>query len=79
MTLSRPIAQTPNDTSIGTLDADGVAPTAIQGLNAKLETERAAKDAEIAALRADLADLRSLKEEMASILAALSRENVAGR
>ena len=45
---------------ISTLDADGVAFAAIQGLNAKLEAERAAKDAEIATLRAELAEIRSL-------------------
>jgi hypothetical protein len=38
----------------------GVALAAIQGLNAKLETERAANDAEIAALRAELATIRSV-------------------
>ena len=45
---------------ISTLDADGVAFAAIQGLNAKLEAERIAKDAEIASLRAELAEIRSL-------------------
>ena len=40
-----------SDTGIDTVDADGVALAAIQGLNAKLEEKNAAKDAEIAALR----------------------------
>ena len=40
-----------SDTGIDTVDADGVALAAIQGLNAKLEEKVAAKDAEIAALR----------------------------
>jgi hypothetical protein len=48
------------DTGIGTVDADGVALAAIQGLNAKIESVRAAKDAEIAALRAELAAIRSV-------------------
>lgn len=41
-----------NDTSISTIDADGVALAAIQGLNAKLERENAALREELAALRA---------------------------
>ena len=41
-----------NDTTISTVDADGVALAAIQGLNQKLETENAALREEIAALRA---------------------------
>lgn len=39
-----------NDVSIGTVDADGVALTAIQGLNSLLHEEIAAKDAQINAL-----------------------------
>lgn len=41
-----------NDTTISTIDADGVALAAIQGLNAKLERENAALREEMAALRA---------------------------
>ena len=41
-------------------DADGVALAATQGLNAKLEAERAARDSEIAALRSELAEIRAL-------------------
>lgn len=43
-----------NDTTISTLDADGVALAAIQGLNRKLEAEREALRAENAELRARL-------------------------
>ncbi len=45
---------------IGMQDADGVALAAIQGLNAKVDAERVAKEAEIAALRNELASLRAL-------------------
>jgi hypothetical protein len=48
------------DKQIVTVDADGVALAAIQGLNTKLEAVRAAKDAEIADLRAELASIRAL-------------------
>ncbi len=54
------------DLGIGQQDADGVALAAIQGLNAKLESERAAKDAEIAALRAELAAIRSVLATIAA-------------
>jgi hypothetical protein len=43
---------------ISTVDADGVALAAIQGLNARLEAESAALRAELAALRAEVAALR---------------------
>jgi hypothetical protein len=43
-----------NDTTIATIDADGVALAAIQGLNAKLEAQNAALMARIAALEAAL-------------------------
>jgi hypothetical protein len=45
------------DATIATIDADGVALAAIQGLNAKLEAKVAAKDAEIAALKERLAQV----------------------
>ena len=51
---------------INTLDADGVAFAAIQGLNAKVEQRLAAKDAEIAALRAELAAIRSVLATLAA-------------
>ena len=47
-----------DDKMIGMQDADGVALAAIQGLNAKLEARVAAKDAEIAALKREMAELR---------------------
>jgi len=49
---------------IVTVDADGVALAAIQGLNAKLESVRAEKDAEIVALRAGLAEVRAVLDAM---------------
>jgi hypothetical protein len=45
--------------SISTVDADGVALAAIQGLHARLRTEQAALAADNAALRAELAALRA--------------------
>ena len=45
--------------SIATVDADGVALAAIQGLNAKLETENAALREDLDTLRAELAALRA--------------------
>lgn len=68
-----------SDTQIVTVDADGVALAAIQGLNAKLEAMRADREIEITALRAELADLRSLKEEVASLRAARAPESLAQR
>lgn len=53
-----------SELGINTVDADGVALAAIQGLNAKLE-------AEVATLRAELTELRSLRAEVAAIRAAL--------
>lgn len=52
-----------DDTAISTVDADGVALAAIQGLNAKVEEQRAAlekKDARIRALEEAVAGLREL-------------------
>ena len=59
-----------DERTIGMVDADGIALAAIQGLNAKVEERVAAKDDEIAALRAEL---RSLKEEVARLRATQSR------
>ena len=53
----------PDDKHIATVDADGVALAAIQGLNQKLEaqaTRLQAKEAELEALRTELMELRSL-------------------
>jgi hypothetical protein len=59
-----------SDKQIVTVDADGVAMAAIQGLNAKLEDREAtlrrevqAKDGEIAALRREIADLRAVHQK----------------
>lgn len=48
-----------NDRQIATIDADGVALAAIQGLNARLEAENAAKDAAIEELRERLRALEA--------------------
>jgi trimeric autotransporter adhesin len=48
-----------DDTTIATIDADGVALAAIQGLNARLEAEHAAQAAQIAELQRELARLRA--------------------
>jgi hypothetical protein len=53
----------PDDRHIATVDADGVALAAIQGLNEKVEEQTAAlheRDARIARLEADLAELKHL-------------------
>jgi trimeric autotransporter adhesin len=49
-----------DDKGITTVDADGVALAAIQGLNNKLEVEVAMKDKEIQELKHDIAELRAL-------------------
>ena len=49
-----------NDTTIATIDADGVALAAIQGLNAKLEQENAALRAELRGIAGELRELRAL-------------------
>ena len=50
----------PDDKHIATVDADGVALAAIQGLNQKLEADMKAKDARIAALERRLSALETL-------------------
>jgi hypothetical protein len=47
-----------DDKHIATVDADGVALAAIQGLNHKLEEELQTRDAEIRELRAIIGELR---------------------
>jgi len=54
-----------NDTTIPTVDAEGVALAAIQGLNQKLEAELKRKDAEIQDLRQSIAELKHFVAEMA--------------
>lgn len=56
-----------NDTTISTVDADGVALAAIQGLNQKLETELAQSRAENSGLQAQL---QQLAERLAALEAA---------
>lgn len=51
-----------SDRSIGLLDASGVALASIQGLNRKLEAALDAKRTKIAALEAELAELRRAVE-----------------
>jgi hypothetical protein len=53
-----------DDRSITTLEFDGVALAAIQGLNQKLEMELKAKDAELAELRRSLGQLHRLVEQL---------------
>lgn len=55
-----------DDKTIATVDADGVALAAIQGLNEKLKTELARRDAENAELKARLERLERLLEDRAS-------------
>jgi len=50
----------PDDKHITTVDADGVALAAIQGLNQKLEEQLARKDGEIRELQAAVADLTQM-------------------
>jgi trimeric autotransporter adhesin len=49
-----------SDTHISTVDADGIALAAIQGLNTKLEAEKSALQQDIEDLKFELAELRSL-------------------
>jgi len=51
------------ETTIDTIDPDGVALAAIQGLNAKLEERLAAKDEEIAVLRERLERIEAILSE----------------
>ena len=54
-------------TSIGTVDADGVALAAIQGLNAKLEQKIAYQRQQIAALEDRVAEVAALREQVAAL------------
>ncbi|HKX61073.1 MAG TPA: hypothetical protein VJS65_04505, partial [Verrucomicrobiae bacterium] len=53
-----------NPTAIATIDADGVALAAIQGLNRKLTDELQHRDTEIAELRQQLSEVKSLLREI---------------
>ena len=69
-----------SDRHISTIDADGVALAAIQGLNAKLERMLRASDARIAELERQAGDLASLRAELAAVtrtVAELRRERAA--
>ena len=54
-----------DDKHISTTDADGVALAAIQGLNQKLEDAVRAKDARIQTLEKDMAELKTIVENLA--------------
>jgi hypothetical protein len=54
-----------DDTSISTLEFDGVALAAIQGLKEKFEVEAKAKDTEIAEMKQQIAELKALVEKQA--------------
>jgi hypothetical protein len=56
-----------NDTTINTANAQGVALTAIKGLNQKLDDAIAARDAEIAALKQQVAALQSLAARVSAL------------
>jgi len=50
----------PDDKHIATVDADGVALAAIQGLNLRLEAQVKEKDAQIQALKEAVAELKAI-------------------
>ena len=63
-----------SDKSIGLIDANGVALAAIQGLNLKVEEQRAAlreREVEIRALRDEVAALRDTRDDVAVLKATL--------
>jgi Skp family chaperone for outer membrane proteins len=63
-----------SDRTISTVDANGVALAAIQGLNAKLEAERDALQAKLEAENAELrAESAELRAESAELRARLQR------
>jgi len=57
-----------NDTTIATVDADGVALAAIQGLNAKVESGKRKAESEIADLRAENAALKARLKRLEQLL-----------
>lgn len=62
-----------DETTIGMQDADGVALAAIQGLNAKLQAQASARDAEMAMLKREIAELRQAVEVLLDRAATDSR------
>jgi DNA-binding transcriptional MerR regulator len=65
----------PDDKHIATVDADGVALAAIQGLNQKLETGSQKSEARIQKLEADNAQLKHELHELKELLMKLSAGN----
>ncbi len=63
-----------SDTGITTVDADGVALAAIQGLNAKVEMRKQKAEIEFEQLRAENAALRQELQELKQLVRALSRQ-----
>jgi hypothetical protein len=63
-----------NDRSIATVDADGVALAAIQGLNQKLETRRQQSEARSQKLEAENAELKRELGELKSLVSTLSQK-----
>ena len=53
-----------DDKHITTVDEEGVALAAIQGLNQKLEAETKARDAEIQGLKGELAEQKTINQRM---------------
>jgi hypothetical protein len=60
-----------SDRMINAVDAQGIAFAAIQGLNAKLEAKLEERDAEIRALRTEIAELRATREDVVALRAAV--------
>lgn len=74
-----------SDTGIATVDADGVALAAIQGLNAKVESGTQKAESELAELRRELnrrdaenAELRQELQELQQLVRALMRQSEGG-
>ena len=57
-----------DEATIGVLDSSGVALAAIQGLNAKLETQLRERDAVIAVMQAQIAELVAARKSATSRL-----------
>ncbi|MDQ8195822.1 tail fiber domain-containing protein [Coraliomargarita sp. SDUM461004] len=61
-----------NDVTIATVDADGVALAAIQGLNAKLERNHASKENRIAELERENSELRERMQQLENMVHSLA-------